>query len=222
MIYRLQRRNRTDASHLGLLSLVSFFMLLLLHFPPLLFLSFVENFPLFFSCICQNHEYYVLLSPLSHLLSQLVCEAVIPFSAPSPPQNWSGHPGLLQSCLENYFSNSFFDTFLIFFPQLSLLFLFSSMEAFALLPWQPYLSGQSWPKLCPPLVICASIADLLLSLFASPPSPSPLYYSLTELFFISFCIINGIIRFGVYFNEQINHWIKYEIGTECTSRSTSL
>lgn len=87
MIYRLQRGNRTDASHLGLLSLVSFFMLLLLHFLPLLFLFFVEIFPLFFCCICQNHEYYVLLSPLSHLLSQLVWEAVIPFSAPSPPQN---------------------------------------------------------------------------------------------------------------------------------------
>lgn len=36
------------------------------------------------------------------------------------------------------------------------------------------------------------------------PSPS-LLHTYTEYFFIRFWIINGIIRFGMYFNEQINH-----------------
>ena len=49
-----------------------------------------------------------------------------------------------------------------------------------------------------------------LNLNLPPPS-----HAHTEYFFISFWNINGIIRFGMYFNEQINHRMKYGIGTEC-------
>lgn len=51
------------------------------------------------------------------------------------------------------------------------------------------------------------------------PFPSPSSLSITHtyreafFFFVRSWIINGIIRFGMYFNEQINHWIKYGIGT---------
>lgn len=64
--------------------------------------------------------------------------------------------------------------------------------------------------------------DPILCLSATPSLVLLYITHQLNIFFIQIFIINGIIRFGVDFNEQINHWIKYEIGTECMMSFMSL
>lgn len=64
--------------------------------------------------------------------------------------------------------------------------------------------------------------DPILCLSATPSLHLLYITHQLNIFFILIFIINGIIRFGVYFNEQINHWIKHEIGTECVMSFMSL
>lgn len=60
-----------------------------------------------------------------------------------------------------------------------------------------------------------AFSDSRLPLLVSTVPPFP-------LFFISLWVINGIIRIGMYFNEQINHRIEYRIGCECMQSSGGL
>lgn len=118
-----------------------------------------------------------------------------------------------------------FSLFSIFFP--SVIFP-EGATVYTRLPWWPCCSGQLWLRL---LYIIVQTLQQSFSLVKNDPilclSATPSLHLLyithqLNIFFIQIFIINGIIRFGVYFNEQINHWIKYEIGTECMMSFMSL